>query len=348
MQSDTEFLQQSEEPKRSLSGAVIAVSFLILLGLLVGVVFYLPEAVKDRPVEVPRQEPPPAVVEEREAAPAPVEREQPAYSEEDKEAAEDALAELIHKQEYLEEKAVEEWAAEDYEAAKGRAKEGDGFFREKNYRAAAEEYRASIDILNELAERIEPVVEEALAAGLEALDAGKGEAAKASFELVLKIDPENAAATQGLARAENIEEVFRLIREGREYEEAGELRQARSVYRQARDLDPAVAEAQEALRRLAGKIAADNFLAAMSRGLTALDQGQYDTAIDAFNEAKRMRPGSTEAEEGLAQAEEGKRLATIAGHRNRAESFEPQEKWHEALGEYRAVLTIDSSLAFAQ
>lgn len=348
MHGDTEFVGESQEPKRFLSGTVITVAFLILFSLLVGVVFYLPDAVKDRPVEVPRQAPAP-VVQEREAAPVvPAEREPPAYSEEDKEAAEDALAELIHKQEYLEEKAVEEWAAEEYEQAKQLAGQGDGFFRQKDYRAAAVDYQASIEILNGLAERIEPIVEQALAAGLTALDAGKAAAAKSSFELVLRIEPENPAAIQGLARAQNIEEVFRLIREGREHEEAGELRQARNVFREARDLDPAVAEAHEALSRLAGKIAADSFLEAMSMGLTALDQGQYEAAIQAFNEAKRMRPGSVEAVDGLAQAEEGKRLEIIAGHRQRAESFEPEEKWHEALDEYRAVLRIDSSLAFAQ
>ena len=348
MRSDTEVLRGREEPKRVLSGTVIAVTFMILVSLLVGVVFYLPEAVKDRPVEVQREAAAP-VVEEPKVAPAPpVEQEPPSYSEEEKEAAEDALAELIHKQEYLEEKAVEEWAAEDYASAKERADVGDDFFRDKDYRAAAGEYQAAIEILNDLAERIEPVVEKALAAGLEALDAGKGEAAKESFGLVLKIDPENAAAVQGVARAENIEEVFRLIREGRDLEESGDLRQARNVFRQARDLDPAVEEPQEALRRLAGKIAADNFLDAMSQGLMALDQGQYDDAIEAFNEAKRMRPGSVEAADGLAQAEEGKRLAQIAAHRQRAESFEPEEKWHEALKEYRAVLEIDPSLAFAQ
>ena len=348
MDGETQFIPESTERKR-FSSVLIGAAFLLLLVLLIGVVFYLPDAVKDRPVEVTREAPPPEVEQAEPSAPsAPAEPEMPAYSEEEKEAAEDALAELIHKQEYMEEKAVDRWAADDYGVVKERAEQGDGFFRERDYRSAAENYAAAIEVLDELAERIGPVVSDALSEGMTALEQGKGAAASESFELVLEIEPENGAATRGLARAEHIEEVFQLIATGRGHEEAGELQQARDMYRKARDLDPAVAASGEGLRRIAAKIAADKFLLAMSRGLSALEHEDYEGAIDAFGEAKRMRPGSVEAADGLVQAEEGKRLTAIAGHRDRAGALESDEQWHDALDEYRAALAIDASLAFAQ
>lgn len=342
---------EAERPRRpALLGIGLAAGFVLLLVVLVGVVFYLPDVVEDRLRESP---PSPPVVQQpsrpqvkpeiERAAPTP-----PPFSEEDKEAAEDALAELIHKQEYLKEKAVEDWAAEDYAQVVQTAGQGDLLFLNKNYRDAATAYREAITILNTLAERMEKVLNDALDSGKAALLKGRGEEAQAHFELALKIEPDNRVAAKGFARARTIGEVFALIASGRAHEEEDRLREAYEDFRRARDLDPEVTSAQEGMSRVAARIDADRFQQTVSRGFVALGEQEYDAAIKAFEEASKLRPGSAEVLDGLAQAKEGKRLHRIAMLQEEAGALESEEKWHEALKRYQAVLAIDSSLLFAQ
>ena len=71
--------------------------------------------------------------------------------------------------------------------------------------------------------RSDEIMGTALDNGRQALDAGNSELAIEQFDLVLGIEPGNATAENGRARAERLPEVIELVRQG------DELRRARGI-----------------------------------------------------------------------------------------------------------------------
>ena len=92
----------------------------------------------------------------------------------------------------------------------------------------------------------------------------------------------------------------------------------------------------------------DAYAEAMSVGLSAVEQGDYTEAREAFSRAVSLRSDSTEAADALAHAEEELRLAKISDLRQQARTSEQEERWHDAVKEYSAALAIDSTLRFAK
>ena len=165
-------------------------------------------------------------------------------------------------------------------------------------------------------------------------------AAGAAFSLALRIAPDHRAAATGLHRAEVLDQVMDLLDQGRRRERAGELEQAAEAYRRATALDPFSPPAQEALARVQARFGDNAFAAFMSAGLKALSRGDHAAAKEAFRRAGEIKPGSPEAADGLAQAEEAERLEAIAVQRARATSREGEERWDEAAAAYAAVLAL--------
>jgi len=135
---------------------------------------------------------------------------------------------------------------------------------------------------------------------------------------------------------------------GRDAEAEGRLSAAAGDYRDALELDRAWTPARDALRAVQGRLAAATFDNAMSAGFAALADNDFDAATEAFQRALRLRPGAQEALDGLVQADQGRRLNRIALARVRATAFERQERWGEAVEQYRAALALDSTVSFAQ
>jgi tetratricopeptide (TPR) repeat protein len=89
------------------------------------------------------------------------------------------------------------------------------------------------------------------------------------------------------------------------------------------------------------------YIAAMSEGLTALENRRWQAAQSAFEQASRLRPDAPEVADGLARAKAGRRLETIADGIRRARENERNEAWREAEKTYSAVLAIDPESAEA-
>ena len=140
---------------------------------------------------------------------------------------------------------------------------------------------------------------------------------------------------------------------------AGEVASEESSVRQAEIVAPPVEEppvvAEPSIRRqqpnAPRKAAATQndkeFKEQMSNGLNALRQQSYAEARRAFQMALTTRPGSVEAREGLATAEQQLRLTAIEEHGKRAQSFVNEEQWAKAEAEFSSVLALDPTIRFA-
>jgi hypothetical protein len=89
------------------------------------------------------------------------------------------------------------------------------------------------------------------------------------------------------------------------------------------------------------------YIEAMSEGLTALENRQWQASKSAFERASRLRPGTPEVADGLARAKAGQRLESVTNGLGGARELGQNEAWREAEKMYSAVLAIDPESAAA-
>ena len=332
------------EPGRALS---MPVRLAALGGLVVAaaVVFmWLPGWVDD-------QEPQEPVAEES-PPPEPLEETGPVYTEEELEAlreeADGLLAQLLNQQSQLDRRSAAEWGGDDFETYQELGRSGDDAYLADAFWDSVEAYEQALDLGGELLTRSAELIDAALAAAREALDAGNAAVAAEQFSLALQIEPDNAGASAGLLRAQQLPDVLALVRQGEDLERSGDLEGAVRAYREAVALDGLWAPARSALDALEAAIAARRFDDLMSRGLNAMAAEEFDDALELFAQALALRPGSGEAGSARMQAEQGLKLQQIALVEARALAFELRERWQDALSQYDDALRTDSTLAFAQ
>lgn len=260
----------------------------------------------------------------------------------------DLLAGLLTLTDELRRLNVAEWAAEDW-AKYGEASEaGDNAFLANDFATSAARYSEAKATGEALVARAAATIEQSLAAGDAALAAGEPAAALEHYSLVLTIDPRHAAAATGKARAERLPEVLALVQRARIEAARGELDAALATYREALAIDAAWPAAKDGVAEVSRMLRDAEFERRMSAAYGALAAEDFAAAAREFRAALDVRPGSREAADGLAQAEEGARLDQIRLSEVRALAFERRELWDQAIELYRSVLELDGTLKFAQ
>ena len=332
------------EPGRTLSMPV-RLTGLGGLAVAAAVVFmWLPSWVDDQqPQEPVAEEPPP---------PEPPEETGPAYTEEELEAlreeADGLLAQLLNQQSRLDRRSAAEWGGGDFETYQALGRSGDDAYLADAFWDSVEAYEQALDLGEELLTRSIALIDAAMDAAREALEAGNATVAAEQFSLVLQIEPDNAGAQAGLLRAQQLPEVLALVRQGEDLERSGDLEGAVRAYREAVALDGLWAPARSALNLLEATIRNRQFDELMSRGLNAMAAEEFDDAHELFSQALALRPDSEEARSAQTQADQSLKLDQIALVEARALAFELRERWDDALRLYDDALQTDSTLAFAQ
>jgi tetratricopeptide (TPR) repeat protein len=244
--------------------------------------------------------------------------------------------------------AAAEWGGESFERARRAFGTANERFGEGDYESALAQLKASDPDLKATETAAPGVLRTALASGSVALESGTAADAVRHFSLALKLQPEHPQAKRGLARAQSLDEVRRLIADAEQLEREGHTGDAATAYRKALGLDPDSATARQALARLQSAASNAAFTAAMSQGLGALSRGDLGTARAAFGRAAALRPGAPEARDGLEQVARAQGDVSIGTHLSAAQQAEREERWKSALEEYRRALAIDPNLLAAQ
>ena len=258
------------------------------------------------------------------------------------------LGELLSDFETLERRSVQRWAQVPYRRARDLYAQGDAAFLKRNWAAAEVHYLDALSVLEPLFEQIEPEFEEALAAAHAAFDAGERLEALRFYELAVAITPNHPEARAGLERAQNLETVLQLVERGLGFEEELELDAAEASFAQAATLDPNWLPATDGLERVRATRLKMQFDARMSEGLESLASGDYLGARAAFRMAEQLIPGSQEPADGLLQVDQGLRLNNINTLEQEAVSLERSEHWDAAATTYEEILKVDGNLAFAK
>lgn len=263
-------------------------------------------------------------------------------------AAQDARQRYTEQREQLRAQGIERWGASALAAAESDAAAGADAFTAKDFATARSRYESAAAATDALAAQIPQRLEQALAAGNQALDAGDKTAAQTAFELAQALDPANAQAQRGLARVANFDAVRAKLDTARRLEQAGDIAGARKAWNEALALDAQTQLARDALARLDAQSADDAFRKAMGEALAALDRGAYDEAERALGRASALRaqdPAVRQASARLAEARRGQKLAALE---REATAQIAAENWAAAVASYRAALQLDATVAYAR
>lgn len=328
--------------RRGLGAAVLALGVLSLVVVFVVLPKWL---ARDQPTATA----PPTAAVERKAEDEPVEKKQLDFAAlaKAKQDAEEIRAGIDERLQKLSARAAAQWGGDDFSRANAQLAAGDQDFSAREYEAAAQKFNEIPPLLDAMERRAPQVLAEQLKAGARALQEGRSEDAKAAFELAAKIEPGNQVAVRGLKRATTLDQVLALLTTAERQEKDGNATAASDNFRKVLALDAETTRASDGLARISSRQAADAFASAMAQGYIALAATNYSQAREAFEAARRIRPDAPEISQALRQIEQEQRTGVIGVKLENAQALEAQEKWADALKEYRAVLELDSTVAAA-
>jgi tetratricopeptide (TPR) repeat protein len=344
------------KPPAGISPRTLGISLAVLLVLLIGVVFFLPEpdpaGQDESTTDATQAEDGVADEQDEQGGVAFTEnvedmsgRDARVRNRADTDAI---LGQLLSKMETLESRAVQRWGGLRFRQAQAVYAEGDEAYLARDYALAAAKYAEAIDLVDPLLEEVDEVFATTYAEAQAALAAADSIEAVRLFELAVAITPNHAGARAGYTRAQNLETVMSLTDQGFEFENELELEAARQSFARAVELDPEWQPAQMGLERVQGAIRQSEFGQRMTEGLMALSERDYAGARAAFRMAQKIMPESREPADGLLQVDQGIRLDRIAQRDLQGGDQEQAEAWEDAIDTYKSLLEIDADLAFAQ
>jgi tetratricopeptide (TPR) repeat protein len=342
----------SSDQVSGISPKTLGIGLAVLVILLIGVVFFLPNTVSVENNEAGSDA---GVVEESPAVdgsgddaatdPTPPQRDARVVA---RSETEEILGKLLSMMETLERRAVQRWGGLRFRQGQELYAEADAAYLARDYATASEKYLATIEVIEPLLDEVDEVFDATYAQAQAALEAANTPDALRLFELAVAISPSHAGAKAGYERAKNLDSVLTLTERGATFERDLELEAARESFRQAVEIDPQWQPAREGLQRVSTELNEMQFDLRMTEGLLAIGDGHYDAARAAFRMAQSLKPDSREPADGLLQVEPEIRLNQISDYEQQALQHEEEESWTSAIATYEKILEIDDNLVFAQ
>ncbi|MBT7371078.1 MAG: hypothetical protein HN816_10545, partial [Gammaproteobacteria bacterium] len=256
--------------------------------------------------------------------------------------------EILRLQLDLEDQGVLLWGNDDFTVITNRLDAAEELFRERQLEKSLETYNAVQASLKVLLARIPGELATQIERGDQALADADHRAALEAFTIATAIEPGNADLKKKLIRAENLDEVLRLVRRAEMLEQEASLDDALSTYEKAHDMDELWEPAANGIGRVRETIRHSQFQQAMSLAFQAISVKDYELARSHFTTAQKILPDSTEPADGLSQVTQAETSDAITDVRKKAEASMVDGAWREAISSYEAALTISDSLDFAR
>ena len=271
----------------------------------------------------------------------------PTRQEAGKAEAEQQLGLFLEAKTALEQKGVSEWGGDLYSQMMQDSQAADALLLDHAYADAVAAYATAKSKADLLLGQAAETLQGLLAEGQAALNSDDSRTAVEKFTVALKIDSSDPTAKAGLERARNLPEVTRLIESGQQHEAGRQFAFALADYEAALKLDPQSGAAATGLERVRTRIKNDQFRQLMSKGLAALNSGNFAAARSRLLKARGFKPNSKAVADALAQVDQAEKLAQIESLRRKAVAAEENENWEGALEIYLAVLKLDPNVSFA-
>jgi tetratricopeptide (TPR) repeat protein len=320
------------------------VTLIVLVAVALATVFVLPQFVSDPWVAGDPEALPPVP----EASPSAVPPSTAAELKQYRQDSQGILAEIVSLRDRLQQSAVERWAQADFQQALAQIEIGDESYSYGNYRESLEQFKQARELLLKIELEGQQVLADAKAEAETAIESLNPNAASTAIGLAVAMAPEDPQVESLRQRADLLPRVAALVEVGDEAMERDHFEKAREAYQQAVGLDPAHQRANEALAAAQGEVTDSAFRAQMSRGFSAMERQDYDTARAAFRQAGRIQPGDPSVRKALEQVDNLESGDYVSTELERAASLESREQWREAVSIYETLLQRDPSLTDAR
>ncbi len=269
--------------------------------------------------------------------------------------SQDILSDLLSAKKALEQKGVQQWADDQFNAALDRAQAGDELYKVQNYAEAITEYKAAVSSLEQIEDLIPQEISRRVAAGIKAVKDGKAELARESFESALQLDGNHIPALQGLERVNTLNDVLALLSVAAQHEQEfansdvlTDIENAVGSFEQALGIDGQSEAAKLGLERSVLQAQEKRYRMAMTDGFNALFTRRYASARSAFNRALEIKPDDVTAKSALRQSLASDTRSSLSSLLSAAQRFERQEQWASALSNYQTVLQRDRNQVSAK
>ena len=261
--------------------------------------------------------------------------------------AQDVLQALLEIQFELEERGVDQWAAEAFAAATALAQQGDAQYKEREFVAAKESYEQALAGLEALQLALPDAVDSEIARATEALEQVDAGTLAEALALLDVMEPENAALPGLREREGKLPQMATLLEDAALAEAEGDLALAEQDLKEATTLDPAHQRAAAELARVTEAHLEQRFNRAMSEGYAALDNGELSRARQQFQAADKLRPGSGEARAALTEVAAASTASRLGSLQRKGQQQESGEDWQQAVASYEAALKLDPNVLYA-
>mgnify|MGYP001820597960 CR=1 FL=1 len=254
------------------------------------------------------------------------------------------LAQIIPIRDKLQAQSVETWAPVEYKMAMDRVAAGDEQYSFGNYREAQETFQQALEAFTELESIARQKLAEALSSGQEAIESLNIGGASAASETAIMLAPADPEVLELGARASTLAELAAHLEAGDISRQSGNLQTALASYQAAVTVDSKHRRATESLAGIRKEITESRFRQHMSRAYAAMENRDYDSALEAFDQAATIYPNHAAIAQGRAQVANQSAQATVNDEITQAAAYEAGEEWSLAISVYESLLEQDPTL----
>lgn len=178
----------------------------------------------------------------------------------------------------------------------------------------------------------------------QALNQENSNAARKLWEISAQLHPQDSKVQATWQAVQQLPAISALRAEAQLAERAGQLADAQGILRAAVALFPGWMPSQAAFDHVSRALLQQQFQRAMSQGFAALAEESFDAAIKAFEQAARIEPKATSAQDGLEQVRQAQLKQQIQALFAQAQEAENVGSWFDAKNAYEAALTLAPNL----
>jgi tetratricopeptide (TPR) repeat protein len=234
------------------------------------------------------------------------------------------------------------------EAAFEAAGLGRQLLNDGNFSGAKKVFDGGEVELKKAEQALNDYVRDNLLVGQRALAKGEKEEARKAFQAAMEKSPGNEVATQGLKRAENIDRVYALLKQGEKLEKEAQYAEAAESYKKAFTLDSFSAAAQEGQARAARLEKETKFATAKTAAETAAKAKDWNKAIAEYQAALKVYPQKTDVQAALKSAKENAHKDAVQKALGKGFAYEKSHQWKEARDAYHETLQLEPEQADAK
>jgi tetratricopeptide (TPR) repeat protein len=239
-------------------------------------------------------------------------------------------------------------APERLESAFSIASTGRQLLNDGNFTGAKKAFDEGEAELKKAEQALQDYVHTNLLAGQKALSQGEKEEARKAFQAALEKSPGNEVATKGLKRAENIDRVYALLKQGEKLEKGAQYAEAAESYKKAFALDASSAAAQEGQARAARLEKETKFSAAKTAADAAAKAKEWSKAIAEYQNALKVYPTKTDVQALLKTAKENAHKEAVQKSLAKAFAYEKAYQWSQARVAYDETIQLEPDLEEAK